>query len=413
MNTKKLRYKKKIIKELSFGGVLSAQDISLRIEKSLPLTTRILNELTDEGILHERGYASSTGGRRPLMYSLTAGKMYVVSVAMDQLVTRIGILDVQNFEISFIKTYDLILPQNPDSLSQLITYIADFINGCSVTKDKILGVGIGMPGFVDVIKGINYSFLNNKTGESISDYIEQVIDLPVFLDNDSSLIALAEFKLSSARNKQNAMIINLGWGVGLGMIIKGELFRGNNGFAGEFSHVHLFENNKLCQCGKSGCLETEASMLVVVERAKEELQRGRVSMIKKIAGNFEEASATITNAALKGDQLAVELLSETAYNIGRGIAILIHLINPEIIIISGRGAMAGNMMIAPIQQAITKYCIPRLAACTEIVVSPFSNKAELVGGACLVIENFDKWQANFLMDNEAAKQQSTANSYTS
>ncbi|MEO5649123.1 MAG: ROK family protein [Ginsengibacter sp.] len=389
MINKTIFYRRKIIKELCFGNILSALEISLRIEKSLPLTTRILNELEEEEVLKESGYATSTGGRRPLMYSLVAGKMYAVSVAMDQLITRIGIIDLQNGEVSSLKKYNLVLPQNRKALSTLTEYIDDFIKKCGIDKNKLVGVGIGMPGFVDIDKGVNYSFMDND-GASIPAHIEQFVNMPVFMDNDSSLIALTELKLGSARDRKNAMIINLGWGVGLGMILNGKLFRGNNGFAGEFSHIPLFENNKLCSCGKSGCLETEASMLVVLAKAKEELAKGRVSIIKQISDDFEEASTSVINAALKGDQLAVELLSETAYNIGKGIAILIHILNPKLVVISGRGAMAGNMLLAPIQQAVNKYCIPRLATYTEIVISPFSNNAELIGGAELVVENFDK-----------------------
>ncbi len=391
MNSKTLFYKRKIVKELCFGNILSVQQLSLRIEKSLPLTAKILNQLVEEGILQENGYASSTGGRKPLKYSLVAGKMYVISVAMDQLITRIAIIDVQNGEIGSLKRYKLILPQNRQALSELAGYIAEFIDQSDIEKNKIIGIGIGMPGFVDPDKGINYSFLDND-GESITQYIEDLIKLPVSMDNDSSLIALAELRLGSANNRQNSIVINLGWGVGLGMIVNGKLFRGNNGFAGEFSHISLFENNKLCGCGKSGCLETEASMLVVLQKAKEELNKGRVSAIKNFPDDFEEALMIIINAALKGDQLAVELLSETAYIIGRGIAILIHILNPELVVISGRGAIAGNMLLAPVQQAVNKYCIPRLAAYTEIVVSSFSNNAELLGGAALIIEKYDKKQ---------------------
>ncbi|MEO6813282.1 MAG: ROK family protein [Ginsengibacter sp.] len=382
-------YKRKIIKELCFGKVLSAQDISVGIEKSLPLTTRILVELVQDGILRERGYASSTGGRRPMMYSLVEKKMYVISVAMDQLVTRIAIIDLQNSEISSLKKYNLILPHNQKALSILTKYISEFIEQSGVEKEKIIGVGIGMPGFVDAEKGVNYSFMDNKGG-SISEYIEKVINVPVLLDNDSSLIALTELKLGEARERKNVMVINLGWGVGLGMIVNGKLFRGNNGFAGEFSHIPLYENNKLCSCGKSGCLETEASMLVVLEKVKDELNKGRVSIIEELPDDFEEASAIIINAALKGDQLSVELLSETAYNIGRGIAILIHILNPELVVISGRAALAGNVLLAPIHQAVNKYCIPRLAAYTDIIISSFGNSAELIGAAALVVENYDK-----------------------
>ena len=108
MTNKTQAYKRKVIKELCFGNVLSALEISIRVEKSLPLITRVVNELVEEGILQEKGYASSTGGRKPLMYSLVAGKMYVISVAMDQLITRIGIIDLQNCEVSSLKKYIII-----------------------------------------------------------------------------------------------------------------------------------------------------------------------------------------------------------------------------------------------------------------------------------------------------------------
>ncbi len=389
MASKTDHYKKKILKELCFGSVLSGTEISNRIERSLPLTLRILTELVEEGIVEEKGYAPSTGGRRPLMYSLVAGKMYVVSVAMDQLITKIGLVDLQNAQIVKADKFPIDLKQHADSLAELTRYIKSYCDASGISYDKIIGVGIGMPGFVDVRKGINYSYLDNKS-KSIVSHLEEELGLPVFIDNDSSLIALAEFKLGAARGKNNAMVINTNWGVGLGMIINGELFRGYNGFAGEFSHMPLFNNNKLCSCGKSGCLETEASLLEVIEKMKEGLKNGRVSILKKIPDDYEEACSVIIGAAVKGDQFAVELLSEIAYNIGRGIAILIHILNPELIVLSGRGASAGHLWLAPVQQAVNRYCIPRLAAYTTITVSNFNTEAELIGAAALVVENFEK-----------------------
>jgi predicted NBD/HSP70 family sugar kinase len=136
----------------------------------------------------------------------------------------------------------------------------EVIRKSGVDKKKIIGAGIGMPGFIDSKKGINYTFL--EAGEqTISQYLSRQLELPVYIDNDSSLIALAEFRFGLARRQKNAMVLNIGWGIGLGMILNGELFRGQNGFAGEFSHMPLFNNNKLCSCGKTGCLETEASLL--------------------------------------------------------------------------------------------------------------------------------------------------------
>ena len=246
-----------------------------------------------------------------------------------------------------------------------------------------------MPGFVDVQKGINYSFLKT-TGKSITSLLHQKIGIPVFIDNDSSLIALAEFRFGASKGKKNAMVINIGWGVGLGMILNGELFHGNNGFAGEFSHIPLFLNGKLCSCGKRGCLETETSLLTVIQKAKEGLQRGRVSRLEaSTLEHFEQASESITTAASEGDQFAVELFSEAGYNIGRGVAILIHILNPEQIILSGRGSSAGKIWQAPIQQALNEHCIPRLAANTTIEISSLGYNAELVGAAALIMNNYD------------------------
>ncbi len=386
---KQTAYKRNIIKHLYFSGSLSCADLSILTDKSLPLTTRILNELVEEGSVKETGYAISTGGRRPQTYSLKSDLMYVVSVAMDQLITRIAIIDMGNNLVGEVAKIELTLPNNPDALEQLRNHIDQFIKKSGIPKNKIAGIGIGMPGFVDVKKGINHSFLKTSEG-SIVDFIESGIGLPVLIDNDSSIIALAELRLGAARGRQNAMVVNISWGVGLGMILKGELFRGYNGFAGEFSHIPLFTNNKMCSCGKSGCLETETSLLVVAEKAMEGLKGGKISSLKNLSlDHIEETAAAIMEAAAKGDKFAVELFSEAGYNIGRGVAILIHLLNPELIVLSGRGSGAGKLWLAPIQQAINEHCIPKIAENTEVKISSLGYQAELVGAAALVMENFD------------------------
>jgi predicted NBD/HSP70 family sugar kinase len=390
MLDKQTAYKRKIKKELYFAGALSSSDLSMLTGKSLPLTMKVLNELLEEGKVVETGYAVSTGGRRPQIYALKPELMYTVSVAMDQLITRIALLDMQNHFVGEIEKIELPLTNNPKSLEQLTTHIERFIKKSGVAKNKIVGVGIGMPGFVDVNKGINHSFLKPKQGHSIVSYIQSVINLPVVIDNDSSLIALAELRLGGARHKKNVMVINIGWGIGLGVIVNAELFRGANGFAGEFSHIPLFTNNKLCSCGKTGCLETETSLLVIAEKAIDGLKKGKISILKNLSlNNVEQTYKTIMDAAAKGDKFAVELLSEAGYNIGRGVAILIHLLNPELVILSGRGSAAGKIWLAPIQQAINEHCIPMIAENTEVQISLLGYQAELIGAAALVMEHYD------------------------
>lgn len=392
MAAKSSLYRKKIINHLYFSKLLSCAEVSARIEKSLSLTTKILNELVNEGYVVETGHAPSSGGRRPQMYALRSDIMYTVAVAMDQFVTRLVVMDMHNKPVNKIETFELNLSKDPQALPKLADKIDTVINNSGIDRNKIAGVGIGMPGFINAKDGINYSFLENH-GDSIAGFISSKTGVPVYIDNDSSMIGLAELKFGAARKRKNVMVINVGWGVGLGLILNKELFRGDDGFAGEFSHIPLFQNGKLCSCGKSGCLETEASLTAVIEKALQGLAAGKASILKKEQlenDTPENAGNAIFDAAGKGDRFGVELLSEAGYNIGRGIAILIHLLNPGLVVLSGRGSVAGKILQAPIQQALNEHCIPRLAANTEIMISDIGHEAQLIGSSALVMEKYEK-----------------------
>jgi len=186
-------------------------------------------------------------------------------------------------------------------------------------------------------------------------------------------------------------VINVSWGIGLGMIVNGQLFRGHSGYAGELSHIPIADDGTLCVCGKRGCLETEASLLVVARKAAAAMEKGHISSLlgwRKDSGKL--MGDAVIEAANKGDQFAIEVLSEIGYKIGKGLAILIHIMNPELIVLSGRGTGAGKVLMAPIQQALNKYCIPSLAAYTDIQISQLAYDAELLGAAALVMETFDE-----------------------
>ncbi|MDB5154229.1 MAG: hypothetical protein JWR54_2980 [Mucilaginibacter sp.] len=387
---KSVQLKSMIVKQLYFDKALSCAELSVLFEKSIPSITKSVNELMSEGFVVEQGYAPSSGGRRPLLYSIKPDAMYILAVAVDQLSTRIQLLDLSNRPVADSLTLELKLLNNNEALGILIKNINNYIAKTNVPKEKIAGIGMGMPGFVNVVQGINYTYLN-AGGKSLTRYLREQTGLPVYIDNDSSLIALAEQKFGIAKAQQNVMVINLGWGIGLGMIINGEIFRGHNGFAGELSHIPLSDDDTLCTCGKRGCLETVASMLVVVQKAIEGIKKGRVTSLKNTDSSPSKALGdAILNAADDGDQFAIDLLSDAAYKIGKALAILIHIINPQTIVLSGRGARAGKILMAPIQQALHKYCIPRLAESTQLLISNLGFDAELIGAAVLMMENFDK-----------------------
>jgi len=379
--------KKQIISSLYFKKTLSAVDLSDIVGKSIPHITKALGELVQAGYVEDKGFAPSSGGRRPQIYSLKAGTLYIVSVAMDQLYTKLTITDLLNNPILPSENHELKLLNNSEALVQLVHLINDLIERSGVNRKKIAGIGIGMPGFTNTRLGINYSYLLPPGDESLYTYMQRELGIPVNIDNDSSLIALSELKFGLARNRSDVMVVNVGWGIGLGMIVNGVLFRGFSGYAGELSHIPISESDNLCDCGKRGCLETEATLKVVTNKAIKGIKEGNISGLK-YNESPEQMSEAIMIAANKGDQYAIELLSDMGYKIGKAIAILIHIVNPELIVLSGRGAAVGKILLAPIQQALNKYCIPRLSEHTDVKVSTVGRNAELLGAAALVIENF-------------------------
>jgi Transcriptional regulator/sugar kinase len=369
--------------------MLTLTELSGLGNKSLPMVTAIVNDLIEEGYVSESGLAPSTGGRRASTFLLNPEKQrFIVAVAMDQLVTQMVIYDLLNREHEPIQVLPLKLYEDAKALNKLISFIKNNISSTGIANKDLLGVGIGMPGFINSKKGVNHSFFNLNDGNTLADFISKELNLPVFIDNDSSLIAQAELKFGVGKGHKDVMVVNFGWGVGLGMIINGKLFKGHNGYAGEFSHIPLSKTNKLCSCGKRGCLEVETSLLVLVERAKAEMAMGATSRMESLFADTNKlAGDHLLNAAKNGDPLAVSILSDAAFLIGKGLSTLIHIMNPELIILGGRGAMAGKILMAPVQQAINEFCIPRLAEHTTILISEMAHMAELLGAASLVIEN--------------------------
>ncbi len=384
-----------VFKLLYYNGPLSLAELSTYTNKSVPNITSILNNLVKEGYAVQHGLAPSTGGRRPIKYRLNnKKKQYILAVAMDQFVSRIVAYNLANDIVSPEASIVLPLKDNDAALDQLCEFIRSYIGQAGIKHEHVLGIGIGMPGFIDVEKGINASFLLTDPSElGLRDKLTQSLELPVYIENDSSVIAISELHFGAARGLRDVMVVNMGWGIGLGMIVSGSLFRGHNGYAGEFSHIPLSHTNKLCSCGKRGCLEVDASLLVAVENAKQAIASGTTSNLQKLFAEKRKAEGDLLiEAARMGDQLAVESLSDAAFMVGKGIATLIHIMNPERVVLSGRGAAAGKLLLAPVQRAINEFCIPKLAEQTDVAISNLGYQAELLGAASLVIENCELYK---------------------
>ncbi|WPU95254.1 ROK family protein [Mucilaginibacter sabulilitoris] len=384
--------RKELLKQFYYHKQLTLTELSKLTNKSLPLITSAVNSLVEDEYVLEYGLAPSTGGRRALSFLLNDKKQkYIVAVAVDQLLTQVAIYDLMNNAKVKPETKQLVLlKDDASSLESFTDFLKNYIAASGIPAEQILGVGIGMPGFVNAMEGINYTFFKPEGNITLKNYLSGQLNLPVYLYNDSSLIALAELKFGIGKNLKDVLVINIGWGIGLGMIVNGSLFRGHTGYAGEFSHIPLSLSNKICSCGKRGCLEVDTSLLVMIDRAKSAMATGASSSMEQIFNDTGDLPVEhFLLAARDGDPLAVSIVSDAAFLIGKGISTLIHIMNPGLIILSGTGALAGKILMAPIQQAINEFCIPWLAEQTEIRVSQLASDAKLWGAATLVIENCD------------------------
>ena len=378
-----------IIKSIYFHKLQSIAQLSKTFNKSVPLITKSVNSLLEMNLIEGNDLAASTGGRRAIQFKINSNLLkYTLVIALDQYYTSIYIFDLKNNIIA--ETVDIYNPlKNKDkALDIIISLTEELITSSKIPGSNFLGIGISMPGFVDTEKGINDSFDKQSKLHHIKKNIGEHFNMPTIIENDSTCIAFAEQKFGAAKNIKSSLVINLNWGVGLGMIVNGQIFKGSSGYAGEFSHIPLCDSNELCSCGKKGCLEVEASLTAAVKNVQAALNAGEKSSLEsEQQNNLLAQGDALLESAINGDQLAIASLGKIGYMLGKGIATLIHILNPEVIIISGRGAKAGTILMPQIQTAINEFCIPRLAHATQIRISETNKQAQSVGTAAFIIEN--------------------------
>ncbi|MGJ1317646.1 ROK family protein [Sphingobacterium spiritivorum] len=389
MEKSNLSHKELILSILYYNKSHSIADLSIKTRKSIPSISKIINELHFNQLIIEDGLAPSTGGRRPTTYSINSNlDKYILSIAIDQHYSRAVIFNLLNeAQTPVLETENNF--NTPDiAFQNIIDLIKTTLEHGSYNSGNILGIGISMPGFVDTAQGTNGSFKDkNENLYNIKHEVENRFQIPTYLENDSTAIAIAEQYFGQAKDTSHVLIINIGWGVGLGIIVDNKLFRGYSGYAGEFSHIPLSASDKLCSCGKRGCLEVEASLSAAIQFSEERLQNGEKSILaQRLTDDKPGNSHLLIQSALEGDQLAISALAKSGYMLGKGIATLIHILNPEKIILSGRGSQAGSILMPQIQTAINEFCIPRIARKTTIKVSDLTDKAQLIGSACIVLE---------------------------
>jgi glucokinase-like ROK family protein len=377
----------KIIKYLYVNGSKTNADICKHLKISAPKSFAILNELTSKDLIEKQGRGVSIGGRKPDLYGIKNNSLYILGIEMDRYKTKIAVFDNNNQNITGIHTFSIPLDNDLKTAEKIYEFGSKVIKSSGIDPAKLIGIGISIPGLIDSHKGINYTYLYYGK-KSIRDLLQAKFNRPVFIENDAKAAALAEYRFGLARGKKDVLVILLDWGIGLGLILDGKLYRGTSGFAGELSHIPMVEDGILCHCGKHGCFETVASGVTLVRLAKEGIKSGKSSILNRLTDNdLDKIEAKhIVDAAKNGDQYAINILSQVGYNLGKGIAILIQLYNPELIILGGRIAEAEQYITTPIQQSLNIYCMRQLSDRTSIVVSEMGQNVGIMGAVAVAME---------------------------
>ena len=378
---------KEILKNLYFDTALSIAELVKKLSKSTPSITKVINYLLQEKIIVECGFAESTGGRRPIQFALNPSlNFYILTISADQYFSTFTLTDLGQNIIAEHRDIPLEL-QSDNSSDLLLSEVERILAFSTITLDRLIGIGLSMPGFVNSELGVNESYPVTHPLYKIKNKIEKKYKVATVIENDSRCIALAEKEFGLAKNIENSLIINLNWGVGLGIIINGTVFKGESGFAGEFSHIPLSDNNTLCSCGKRGCLEVEASLNAAIRNTENDIEKNEYSIYSTfVKSNLNKIDALI-EASNVGDQIAINNLGKIGYMLGKGISTLIHILNPKQIIVSGRGAELGRILNPQIQIAINECCIPEIAKTTQIQMSELNKHAQVKGTAGIVAEN--------------------------
>lgn len=372
-----------IIKFYINNGADTLAELGKEMGLSVPTVTKLVGELMEEGYVIDFGKQETNGGRRPNIYGINPDSGYFVGVDVKKFKINMAIInfkgDTTDSKLNIPFNYE----NTQESFDHLCTIIKQFIDDLTIPQNKILSIGINMSGRVNTETGHSYSsyFFSERP---LTEIFQERLGFHVTIDNDSRSMAYGEFISGEVNGEKNVLFVNVSWGLGLGIITDGKLYYGKSGFAGEFGHIIAFDNDVICHCGKKGCLETGASGSFIYRRFMEKVAEGNSTVLEnRIKKGEAIIQEDILNAALHEDMLAIELIEEVGTSLGKHIAGLINLFNPELVIIGGAVATTGDYLLLPIKSAVKKYSLNLVSKDTTIKLSKLGGKAGVIG-ACML-----------------------------
>jgi predicted NBD/HSP70 family sugar kinase len=376
-------------------GPISRTDIAAAAHLSLATVSDITGALIVQGLIYEREAGTSTGGRRPILLALNrqAGLVIGVKLTESQIVAALTDLNADVVERRAAPLGD---DRSPEAVVAVLAEIVADLRAAHPDR-RIFGLGLGMAGVIDRRQGIcRFSpFLHWHT-VPLRHMIEQRLGLPVVIEHDVNTLTMAEQWFGAGVGMSDFLVITLGRGVGMGMVLNGQLYRGGCGGGGEFGHITMVPDGPRCDCGKRGCLETLVADPAILRRMQTAFGHPLT---------MDEAVAL----ARQGDTTAQSIFIAAGRTLGLAIADLVNIFNPPLIVVGGEGARALDLLLEPLQETLQAHCFDSLYEDMRLVVEPWGDDAWARGAASLMLEELfrpdlyrdDKTRASLMLSLES------------
>ncbi len=382
----------KILHTIRAHKLISRVDITKSTGLSQATVTGITASLIDEGLLLEKKPGESDGGRPPILLALNPDGAYAVGVYLS--ISQINVVII-NLEATILASYEMPLRKQNYAPETIADKIVQAVQECmwqaNFSRNEISGIGIGLPGLVAPHTGL-IRFLPNYQWENVNlhDMVQKKIDHPTYIENSANSLTLAEQWFGEGRGVDNFIVVTLEYGVGMGIIINGQLYRGHKGTAGEFGHTTVDPDGPLCRCGKKGCIEAIVGNNAILRKAEAAAQKDEWKPNNPDDITIEE----VILAARQGAPYLRNIFAQAGRILGIGLSNLIRIFNPAKIIISGRGVKAGDLLFDSMYKTIPQYISSRTNGDTEIVIKSWNQNAYARGSGTVVLQEIYKSPAN-------------------
>ena len=382
-NPKNVQIKKDIINHFIANGNDTISELSKELDLSVPTVTKFIGELIEQGLICEYGKMQTSGGRYPSVYGLNPTSVYFVGVDMTRHHLNIALMDFKGDIVQSQMGIPFIYENTSEAFDTLCNHIQNFLDQTGELKEKIYSINLNISGRVNPESGYSYSSFYFSE-QPVTEILSKKLNFKVGIDNDTRAMAYGEYMKGVVEGEKQVIFVNISWGLGIGIIIDGKLYYGKSGFSGEFGHFPAFDNEILCHCGKKGCLETETSGIAIHRMVLERIKNGESSILTEKVKDLNDLTLTdIIDATNMEDPLCIEIIEEVGYKLGRYIAGLINIFNPELVVIGGQVSQTEGFIMLPIRSSVRKYSLGLVNKDTRIVSSKLKQKAGIIG-ACMI-----------------------------